>query len=189
MKNLIFSLAILAIAITACNSRSKDTSSQDNNVKDTTDVASEKVSANASPIESILNPYFTLKNALTQDNNKVAAEAAKELVSVLGSFDKSVLNGQKSKVYTDIFEDAQEHAEHISANGGDIKHQREHFETLSEEIYELAKSVGGRKLYYNNCPMHNNSKGANWVSEVKEIRNPYLGKKMLKCGTVKEELN
>ena len=61
MKNLIFSLAILAIAITACNSGSKDTASQDNNVKDTTDVASEKVSANASPIESILNTYFTLK--------------------------------------------------------------------------------------------------------------------------------
>lgn len=189
MKNLIFSLAISAVTLTACTSGSKDTASQDNNDKHTTDVASDKVSTTASPIESILKPYFTLKNALTQDNNKEAADAAKELGSVLETFDKSSLNEQQSKVYTDIFEDAKEHAEHISANAGDIKHQREHFETLSEEIYDLAKSVGGKKLYYTNCPMYNNNKGANWVSEVKEIRNPYLGKEMLECGTVKEELN
>jgi len=31
--------------------------------------------------------------------------------------------------------------------------------------------------------------GANWLSESKEISNPYLGQSMPTCGTVKEELN
>jgi hypothetical protein len=187
MKNLIFSLAIATLFIAACNNGAKETSSNTKN-GDTASVASSEVSASASPIESILNPYFELKNALTEDDDKAAGEAGKEMVKALESFDKSSLNDEQSKVYSDIHEDAKEHAEHIAANVGNIKHQREHFETLSEEIYELAKSVGGKKLYYVNCPMYNNNKGANWVSEVKEIRNPYLGKEMLECGTVKEEL-
>jgi hypothetical protein len=36
--------------------------------------------------------------------------------------------------------------------------------------------------------MYNDGKGANWLSETKEIANPYLGKSMPTCGSVKEEL-
>jgi len=37
--------------------------------------------------------------------------------------------------------------------------------------------------------MFNDGKGANWLSESKAISNPYLGKSMLNCGTVKKEIN
>jgi hypothetical protein len=36
--------------------------------------------------------------------------------------------------------------------------------------------------------MHNNKKGAIWFSETKEIKNPYLGSKMLTCGEIQEEI-
>jgi hypothetical protein len=36
--------------------------------------------------------------------------------------------------------------------------------------------------------MYNDKKGAIWLSETKEIKNPYYGKKMLTCGNVKEEI-
>ena len=36
--------------------------------------------------------------------------------------------------------------------------------------------------------MANDKKGAFWISESKEIKNPYLGKKMPTCGEVKEEI-
>ena len=36
--------------------------------------------------------------------------------------------------------------------------------------------------------MYNNKKGAFWLSETKEIKNPYLGKAMPTCGTIKEEI-
>ncbi len=101
------------------------------------------------------------------------------------------MSAGQSKAYEDIAEDAKEHAEHIGANPGKIDHQREHFETLSEDIYDLLKADGniGQKLYYTHCPMYNEGKGASWISETKEIKNPYLGKKMPDCGTIKEELN
>ncbi|MDQ6756917.1 MAG: DUF3347 domain-containing protein, partial [Bacteroidota bacterium] len=42
--------------------------------------------------------------------------------------------------------------------------------------------------YKDFCPMYNNNKGAIWLSEVKDIKNPYLGKKMPTCGNMKEEI-
>jgi hypothetical protein len=74
-------------------------------------------------------------------------------------------------------------------NGNNIKHQREHFETLSKDVYDLVKTFGaGETMYKDFCPMYNNNKGAAWLSETKEIKNPYLGKKMTTCGEVKETI-
>jgi Cu(I)/Ag(I) efflux system membrane fusion protein len=36
--------------------------------------------------------------------------------------------------------------------------------------------------------MANNNKGAVWLSTEKEIRNPYYGDKMMRCGEILEEL-
>lgn len=57
----------------------------------------------------------------------------------------------------------------------------------------MVKSVkafgyGNQKLYVDYCPMANNNKGAYWLSQTKEIKNPYLGKKMPKCGELKKEI-
>ncbi|MBA4058359.1 MAG: hypothetical protein C0490_26815, partial [Marivirga sp.] len=43
-------------------------------------------------------------------------------------------------------------------------------------------------LYLEYCPMANNNEGAYWLSNEKEIKNPYFGDKMLKCGSVKETI-
>ena len=116
--------------------------------------------------------------------------AGNELVKSFDSFDKATLNAEQAKVFADIQTDAREHAEHVGSNAGNIAHQREHFETLSQEVYDLAKVAGaGQKLYFTNCPMYNNNKGGNWLSEVKDVKNPYMGKAMSTCGSVKEELN
>ena len=41
------------------------------------------------------------------------------------------------------------------------------------------------EVYLEYCPMAK----ASWLSSEKEISNPYLGNKMLKCGSVKETIN
>lgn len=83
-----------------------------------------------------------------------------------------------------------EHAQHISNNAGKIAHQREHFDMLSSGMYDLVKAVKpSQTLYKDSCPMFNDKKGAIWLSEVKEIKNPYYGNKMLTCGEQQEEIN
>jgi len=43
-------------------------------------------------------------------------------------------------------------------------------------------------VYLQFCPMANGGKGASWLSKDEEIRNPYFGSRMLKCGRIKETI-
>lgn len=140
-------------------------------------------------IKEIVTTYLQLKNAFTKDNSADAATAGTSLQAIFKNFDKTALTTQQKKLFEDIADDASEHAEHIGKNGGNIAHQREHFEMLSKDVYDLVKAFGGgQTLYKDFCPMYNNSKGAFWISETKEIKNPYLGKAMPTCGIMKEEM-
>lgn len=188
MKTIILSLTLASILFIACNNGASDKKASDSTTAiGTTD---KDTSSNKMPSGEILSGYLQIKNALTNDNDKEAATAATELAKAIKTIDKTALNAEQGQVFADIEADAIEHAEHIASNAGNLVHQREHFETLSAEVYELVKATGaGQKLYYTNCPMYNNNKGANWLSEIKEVKNPYLGQAMLTCGSVKEELN
>lgn len=140
-------------------------------------------------IKEIVGRYLDLKNALANDKTKEAATAGTALEGAFKKFDKNNLTASQRKVYEDVEDDAREHGEHIGANAGNIEHQREHFDMLSKDMYDLVNAFGsGQLLYKDYCPMYNNKKGAIWLSEKKEIKNPYYGKKMLTCGSLKEEL-
>jgi len=196
MKNIIIGMAVSAIAFNACNNssnKSEDTQS----IKTDSDTATQtqpdfpvntEVKATVS-IEEIVTAYLQLKNAFTKDNTNDVATAGTTLETAFKTFDKITLTAEQKRKFEDLEDDAREHAEHIGANGGNIKHQREHFELLSKDMYDLVKAFGaGQVLYKDFCPMYNNNKGAFWISETKEISNPYLGKEMPKCGIVKEEI-
>lgn len=189
MKTLFFSIALSGIFFTACNTdtASKQTTAQDSSTKSE---ASSDVNPASASVKILLADYLEIKNALTKDDGKAAADAANDLVASFKAFDSASLSKEQVSVFDDIKTDAVEHAEHIAANASLIAHQREHFETLSKDLYDLVKTFGaGQKLYYTNCPMYNENKGANWLSETNEIQNPYLGQAMLTCGSIKEELN
>ena len=188
MKTIILSLSLASILFVACNNDGSNKDASDSTT--TMGTTDKETSGYKMPSGEILTGYLKVKNALTNDNDKEAATAATELVKAIKAMDKTAINAEQSQVFTDVEADAIEHAEHIAANAGNLVHQREHFETLSAEVYELVKATGaGQKLYYTNCPMYNNNKGANWLSETKEVKNPYLGMAMSTCGSVKEELN
>lgn len=140
-------------------------------------------------IKEIVSNYLKLKNALTKDDSKTAATAGNAIVANLATLDANSLPATEKKAFADVAGDAKESAEHISANAGKLDHQREHFAMLSKDVNDLIKIFGaGQKLYLDFCPMYDDGKGANWISETKEIKNPYYGSKMLTCGSVKKEL-
>ncbi len=136
----------------------------------------------------IIDAYIQIKNGLVADDNSATAKGGTALVAAFSEFDMTALEGETHKEYMEILESAKEHAEHIVKS--DIAHQREHFEALSTDIDDLVTLLGTEKtLYQGFCPMANNNKGAYWLSETKEIKNPYFGAKMLKCGSVKKQIN
>ena len=137
----------------------------------------------------IIDNYLSLTDALALDDSKNAAGLGKKLFDAFAKFDISAQAKQQQNELAEIIEDASEHAKHISENSKDIVHQREHFEILSKDIKDLVIITGSdRVLYQAFCPMYNNNKGGAWLSNSKEIKNPYFGSKMLKCGSVQQEI-
>ena len=136
--------------------------------------------------EAILKDYFNLKDALVGDDNDKAKELGATLASTFGNFDASSYSDSEQQELKDIMEDATEHAEHISES--DIAHQREHFKVLSKDITDMVAITGTEvRLYEQFCPMYDG--GTAWLSTKEEVRNPYYGSKMLKCGKVQREIN
>jgi hypothetical protein len=144
---------------------------------------------NTGLMQEIVNSYLVLKNALAEDNSTDVSKAGFALLTAFKNFNRTTLIADQKKIFEEVAADAMENAEHIGMSGGNITHQREHFELLSKDIYDLIKSFGtGQTLYKEFCSMYNNGKGAFWISETKEIKNPYMGKSMPNCGTIEEEL-
>jgi Cu(I)/Ag(I) efflux system membrane fusion protein len=74
-----------------------------------------------------------------------------------------------------------------------IDEQRTIFLSISKSLSDATQKLGvemtaNQSLYIQFCPMANDDKGGYWLSTEKEIKNPYFGSKMLKCGEVKQEI-
>jgi len=137
---------------------------------------------------AIVDSYLQIKNALVSDDKNAAAKGGTALLAAFSKFDMSKLTENQHKEYMEIFENAKEQAEHIVKSP--IDHQREHFEVLSTDVNDLIALLGtNKKLYEVFCPMANDGKGAIWLSEIKDIKNPFFGSKMLNCGKVQKEIN
>jgi hypothetical protein len=72
------------------------------------------------------------------------------------------------------------------ADASEINQQRERFSALSEKMFILLSEEESlpASVYRQYCPMAQGNKGAYWISLSDQIRNPYFGDKMLKCGEV-----
>jgi hypothetical protein len=196
-------LATMSIIVAACgNNASTETPKEEKApeaahaaAEENTEVKVVKASftnvdaAVAAHIKSLTDNYLQIKNALTGTKPAEAADAANKMLATIKGFDKSLLSADHKKAYDQQEESLKASAEHIAKSTGDVEHQRGQFATLSESLYTLVKAFGGGKtLYHDHCPMAKDGKGAMWLSETKEIKNPYFGDKMISCGSVEEEI-
>ncbi len=210
MKKAIYVLVATTLLFSACKNNDKPSKnamqSQEMNMKEAAEHNhnthnnaignhSEKMEKNlhATPQKSdaitpIIDSYLEIKNALVNDKKEGAAKGAIMLLDAFSNFDMAQLSKDTHKEFMEIYEDAKEQAEHIVKSP--IDHQREHFENLSIDINDLIALLGTNKtLYLSKCPMAGDGKGAIWLSEFKEIKNPFFGSKMLTCGSVQKQLN
>jgi hypothetical protein len=161
----------LALTFAACNGPAKKAST------DTSADSTNKVSAvlpDEDKVSDVLKDYYTLKdNLVASDSAAAKTSAAKletELAGVKGCNEAAGVAGQ------------------IAATAN-LSSQREQFLTLSKDVITLAKGfVKGKPAYVAFCPMTNKGKGGYWLTDTKEIKNPYYGKAMLTCGSIKEEI-
>ena len=141
----------------------------------------------AASFKEVVDHYLHIKNALTNDNASEAAIGSKAMEVALGKIDKSILTAEQKQVFDKIEGGLKETSTAIAKSGENIKQQRAQFVMMSEAVYELVKDFGaGRPIYHDHCPMARDNHGAMWISEVREVKNPYFGSAMPACGTVEE---
>jgi Protein of unknown function (DUF2911)/Protein of unknown function (DUF3347) len=138
----------------------------------------------------VLTAYFDLKDALVGDNAKNAAQNAKDLTTALQAISTADWTDEERKIYEVYAQKLEKDAQFIGENGKKIETQRTRFDNLSSNMIALIKKlkINAETTYLQYCPMANDGKGASWLSKNKNVKNPYYGKSMLTCGSVKETI-
>ena len=168
MKKSLLSLFVAGLLI-SCSAKSEKAETTTTTPSVETRVVEEEVQKS-----SAVADYLALKDILVKSDAQGAVEAAKKL--------KESLKNEKWD------------ATMIAAANGiasfpDLKAQRGYFKTITDKMIETLQSNGtNQTVYIQYCPMAFNNTGASWLSDSKDILNPYFGDKMLKCGAVKGEI-
>jgi hypothetical protein len=128
-------------------------------------------------ITQLVSSYLVLKDALVETDGEKAQKTAGDFLMTIDNASNETLSNLKTEIQK-------------VAETTDPESQRAAFDIISEQMVSLAKSsvLTDGNLYLQHCPMANGNKGANWISLSEEIRNPYFGDKMLKCGSVTEKI-
>jgi hypothetical protein len=201
-NNLIKTLAFAAffasaVSITGCDSGNKthhDThgAALNDESKDSEEALPDYSGVNEefkTQIIDLTNHYFHIKDALVKTNAEEAKIAAENWLAAAEGINTADLGSIEADYFNNHFMELKKSVLEITSSE-DVEKQREEFFNLSNGTYNLIKAFKAKAtdIYLQYCPMAFNDKGAGWISNQKEIRNPYFGDKMLKCGKVKETL-
>ena len=116
--------------------------------------------------------YLAVKDAFVKTDAKAAASASKDLQMSLENS-----NPEVAAIAGKI------------AASEDVNVQRELFSELTAAMGPILKeAITSGKIYKQFCPMAFEGKGDYWYSNSSEIRNPYYGDMMLKCGRVEDTI-
>lgn len=137
----------------------------------------------------LYNEYLLMKNALVADDFEKSKQIAASLLRNLNKTNMGIFIGEAHNVWMQHSNAIEKVLQPIdkAKNIGEV---RKYFQTLSDQFIMLAITFGSfeEELYIQHCPMANDNKGADWISNNKTIKNPYFGASMIGCGEVTKEI-
>lgn len=139
-------------------------------------------------LKVVFDNYFVVKDAMISSDGNTTSIASKELLTAINNVKMDKLDMDVHMVWMKVVNQIKKDTELISKSK-DINKQRNHFTTLSKDIYSLLKVAKYEvPVYFQHCPMYNDGKGANWLSKENAVKNPYYGSMMLTCGKTVETI-
>lgn len=133
--------------------------------------------------------YFDIQKALATDDFSAAKKAAKEVGAALEKVDMKLVKGDAHLAWMTQLEEIKKTAEGIAITDK-ISSARNSFLTLSETLIHAAdnfKPEFDQPVVHVHCSMAFDGKGGHWLQEGKDVKNPFYGKAMSKCGDVMGE--
>jgi hypothetical protein len=191
---LICSLAIFS----ACGGGAKEESSEAAAAVPAEAKTVEVAQATTASVTSMLTVYYQLKDALVEYDTVAANRAANALVVAADSVNtKEITDSTLAATLQNFSGSISSEAKALVAET-DLGEKKRSFSMISENLYPLLQSIqyNEKVIYHQMCPMaFNDNETAFWLSDDREVVNPYLGKKhpkyasgMLHCGEVKDSL-
>ncbi len=175
-KIYILSVAMLLLIISACKSDKKQENEPEVKTVETTQEKSKETATSIdasfsdAEIGDVFKQYVQLKTALVNTDAKQASVEASNLLTAMSN--------------NDADQEAMKAAQNI-VESDDVEEQRAAFVVVTTAVEAMLEgAIESGVVYKQYCPMAFNNTGAYWLSESKEIRNPYFGDKMLKCGRI-----
>ncbi|GAB3221012.1 efflux RND transporter periplasmic adaptor subunit [Algoriphagus aestuariicola] len=140
-----------------------------------------------SQITKVADAYFEVKNALVKDDLEGTKKKVASISQNLGQVNISLVKDKAHDSWMAQLAGLKDASQKINS-ASNLEEARKHFSMLSFHILEMTETFGINKdvVYKDYCPMAFGDQGAYWLSEEKEITNPYFGASMLTCGEVKQ---
>ena len=152
-------------------------------------------------INALVETYLSIKDAFVEGDTSIVKLKTAQFCKQLESLKLAELAKDSSGIYETVNMTKSD----ILANANsllqqkDITEMRRDFSAMTDVMYPTffnAIKYEGPVLYLQNCPMaFNDDEPANWISNNKEIVNPYMGKHhpkyqsgMLNCGDIKDTI-
>jgi Cu(I)/Ag(I) efflux system membrane fusion protein len=131
--------------------------------------------------------YLDAQRALAGDDLSKAKTALPKVLWAAEGVDTRRSTGRVREIWMKLRPHLVGHARE-GAEAADIVTARAAFGPLSKAVLETVAAFGqvtGRTLHEAFCPMAFENRGAPWLQEGDEIRNPYFGASMLACGEIR----
>ena len=135
-------------------------------------------------LHPVYTAYLDAQEQLANDDLGGFLDTAKALSTIVASVQVTGLFGEQLGAWK-----AAANKLRISSPITTMDEARSIFEQMSGAILDLQSRFGnptGEMLYTAHCPMAFDFKGADWVQRGTEIKNPYYGSEMHRCGTIQE---
>lgn len=130
---------------------------------------------------SLLTDYFRLSQALASDQFDYAQRAFQSAQTRFAKY----ADKHRSDPLLAAIDQLRKSAVPV-----DLKSLRNRFLGLSRQFKPLIEQFNpqNKSVYIQHCPMADDNRGADWLSLVKAIQNPYFGEQMLTCGETSNEI-
>jgi Cu(I)/Ag(I) efflux system membrane fusion protein len=142
-------------------------------------------------LDSVYGGYLRIHHGLSRDSLEIAVSGAEYLQASLGGVDMTILGDAAHRAWMDYLDDLRKHT-HAIQSAGDIEAARTAFAPLSQAMYASLRGFGTggeRPVYWFNCSMAFDNRGADWLQSTKDLENPYWGAMMFRCGELTETLS
>jgi Cu(I)/Ag(I) efflux system membrane fusion protein len=132
------------------------------------------------PLQKTTAAYLQICQPLAEDQAKPASQAIPALLEAIAALPEDEDKGKLLSATQQLKQTTE------------LKALREKLPAVSKHLISLIRKHGINQLgnlYVVHCPMADGAKGADWLSPIPKVQNPYFGSGMYSCGDVTDTLS